>query len=226
MSMPMSTTATSIATSGMNMASATTAAAAAASSTAMSMGHGMGGDGPHACKISVSFPRSELSAIKNRDIHALYQRNKMLTYGCRCCGIGTLSKWCRRSFRDSTANQYRYTIDSCFLSSSWHVTSNGMFAGACIGVIILVILLEFLRRLGKEYDRNILRAHQRKISLSSTSSPNSSSDAGNSKSGTGIMNRALLPTSTATKFRPSILQQAIRALLHMLAFAVAYFVML
>jgi copper transporter 1 len=100
-----------------------------------------------------------------------------------------------------------------------------MFAGACIGVIILVILLEFLRRLGKEYDRNILREHQRKVALAS-STPNSSTDGGNGKNGTGIMSRALLPTSTATKFRPSVLQQAIRALLHMLAFAVAYFVML
>jgi copper transporter 1 len=119
----------------------------------------------------------------------------------------------------------RYTVDSCFLATSWHVTSNGMFAGACIGVILLVILLEFLRRLGKEYDRNILRDHQRKIAIS-TSTPHSSTDAGNSKNGSGIMSRALLPTSTATRFRPSVLQQSIRALFHMLAFAVAYFVML
>jgi copper transporter 1 len=49
-----------------------------------------------------------------------------------------------------------YTIDACFLSSSWKITSNGMFAGSCIGVILLVMFLEFLRRLGKEYDRYIL----------------------------------------------------------------------
>jgi hypothetical protein len=98
-----------------------------------------------------------------------------------------------------------------------------MFAGACIGVIFLVILLEFLRRLGKEYDRNILQAHQRKIALAQAS-PTPSTNAG--KDGAGIMSRALLPTSNATRFRPSLIQQSIRALLHMLAFAVAYFIML
>lgn len=34
-----------------------------------------------------------------------------------------------------------------FLAESWHVTSKGMFAGSCIGVICLVISLEFLRRI-------------------------------------------------------------------------------
>jgi copper transporter 1 len=32
-----------------------------------------------------------------------------------------------------------------------------MFAGSCIGVIFLVIVLEFLRRLGREYDTFIVR---------------------------------------------------------------------
>lgn len=35
-----------------------------------------------------------------------------------------------------------------------------MFAGSCIGVILLVMSLELLRRLGKEYDRYILREYQ------------------------------------------------------------------
>jgi solute carrier family 31 (copper transporter), member 1 len=106
-----------------------------------------------------------------------------------------------------------YTVDSCFISSSWHITSAGMFAGSCIGVICLVVLLEFLRRLGKEYDRKILHDYQDKIATSGTSDG---------------MNKALVDGQgkAMVVFRPSILQQAVRALLHMLAFAVAYLVML
>lgn len=43
-----------------------------------------------------------------------------------------------------------------------------MFAGSCIGVLLLVMTLEFLRRLGKEYDRYILRQHQRTYATTST----------------------------------------------------------
>lgn len=53
-----------------------------------------------------------------------------------------------------------YTIDSCFLAESWHVGSNGAFAASCIGTILLVIILEALRRAGKEYDDWILRGFQ------------------------------------------------------------------
>ncbi|KAK8181046.1 Ctr copper transporter, partial [Phyllosticta citribraziliensis] len=101
------------------------------------------------------------------------------------------------------------TIDACFLSSSWHITSKGMFAGSCIGVILLVMALEFLRRTAKEYDRMLLRQHQRAIFASNNSS------------------RSTMPAhSGKTRFRPNLVQQLIRALLHMVQFAVAYFVML
>ncbi|KAJ5156132.1 hypothetical protein N7492_008935 [Penicillium capsulatum] len=46
-----------------------------------------------------------------------------------------------------------------------------MFAGSCIGVVLLVMCLEFLRRLGREYDAFILRrALMRQIYLSGSSS--------------------------------------------------------
>ncbi|KAJ5544574.1 Ctr copper transporter family-domain-containing protein [Penicillium sp. DV-2018c] len=48
-------------------------------------------------------------------------------------------------------------INTGFLSTSWHVTSRAMFAGSCVGVLFLVVLLEFLRRLGREYDLFIIR---------------------------------------------------------------------
>lgn len=97
-----------------------------------------------------------------------------------------------------------YTIDSCFIASSWRITSEGMFAGSCIGVILLVMSLEFLRRSVKEYDRFLLRQH-------------ASANASKTSSGS---------PAPVPPFRPNFFQQAIRALLHMVQFAVAYFVML
>lgn len=95
-----------------------------------------------------------------------------------------------------------------------------MFAGSCIGVILLVIALEALRRAGKEYDRYIVNQHL--ASISPATPDGSSAASGNSKTpatATGCM-------PTVQNFRPSVVQQAIRSLLHMLQFAVAYFVML
>jgi copper transporter 1 len=99
------------------------------------------------------------------------------------------------------------TVDTCFIAKSWHITSRGMFAGSCIGVVLLVILLEFLRRLGKEYDRLLLRQHKSKIAAMET-------------------DQAFAVKIPPFEFRPTVFQQMVRALLHMCQFAVAYFVML
>jgi copper transporter 1 len=127
-----------------------------------------------------------------------------------------------------------YTIDSCFLARSWHITSRGMFAGSCIGVILLVISLEFLRRAAKEYDRYLIAQHSKSISSSSTAGLTSSaSSTSGAKNGGPTSNARAAACAngsggagTVQRFRPSILQQAVRALLHMMQFAVAYFVML
>jgi solute carrier family 31 (copper transporter), member 1 len=113
-------------------------------------------------------------------------------------------------------------IATGFISPSWHVTSNGMFAGSCIGVILLVILLEALRRAGKEYDRYIVNQYLASHTLATAVASSASSDDDSRK--TPATTAALAPT--VQKFRPSLIQQAVRALLHMLQFAVAYFVML
>ncbi|KZM23494.1 Copper Transporter integral membrane protein that functions in high affinity copper transport [Ascochyta rabiei] len=115
-----------------------------------------------------------------------------------------------------------YTVDSCFVSRSWHITSNGMFAGSCIGVILLVILLEALRRAGKEYDRYIVNQYLASHATVAAAASSASSDDDSRKN--PATTAAIAPT--AQSFRPSVIQQAIRALLHMLQFAVAYFVML
>lgn len=103
-----------------------------------------------------------------------------------------------------------------------------MFAGSCIGVILLVITLEFLRRAGKEYDRYIVAQHLKSLGHNSAavaSSASSDNGANAGKNPLATAASACAPVA-AQRFRPSILQQAIRALLHMLQFAVAYFVML
>ncbi|KAK2612675.1 Copper Transporter integral membrane protein that functions in high affinity copper transport [Conoideocrella luteorostrata] len=99
-----------------------------------------------------------------------------------------------------------YTIDACFLSPNWHITNNGMFAATCIGVILLVMLVEFFRRLGKEYDAFVLRQFQRESSRQYID---------NSSFGSQVVT-----------FRATFLQQIIRSVLHALTFGSAYIVML
>ncbi|OKL57534.1 hypothetical protein UA08_07096 [Talaromyces atroroseus] len=157
------------------------------------------------------------------------------------------------------------TIDACFIASSWRITSHGMFAGSCIGVILLVMCLEFLRRLSKEYDRYILECFKRDISkedgssykrtqvrtIATTTTTRTMTNGNNTcdsntddsinngyqqqqhKHDAAIANTvaasvpvpAIIPPSNV-RFRPTLVQQSIRALLHMVTFAVAYFVML
>ncbi|KAG5974849.1 hypothetical protein E4U55_007998 [Claviceps digitariae] len=108
-----------------------------------------------------------------------------------------------------------YTIDACFLTSSWHITTKAMFAGTCIGVILLVIVVELTRRLGKEYDAFLLRQFQREATRRAHLDSRNSSDKGFTSS-----------SSQVFQIRASILQQLARAVLHALTFGVAYVVML
>lgn len=159
-----------------------------------------------------------------------------------------------------------------------------MFAGSCIGVICLVLCLEFLRRVGREYDAFILRrARLRRMYLSgfvaaankrNYQSINAGEDNNSRTADCGRCCKAhpfssaeddliapapvsseqsstsqkktteIDPVKTASSsgaivtqardaeaaalepYRPSLVEQLIRALLHMLQFAVAYFIML
>jgi copper transporter 1 len=121
-----------------------------------------------------------------------------------------------------------YTVDACFLSTSWHITSPGMFAGTCLGIIGLVMVLEFLRRMAKEYDR-LLLGESRTTLPSAIASIAGTHQADTAPSPDGSSTKLLAGATGVqrkTQFRPSAVQQAIRAALHMLQFAVAYFVML
>jgi copper transporter 1 len=110
-----------------------------------------------------------------------------------------------------------YTVGSCFIARSWRITSAGVFAGSCIGVILLVMALEFLRRAGKEYDRYLIRSRASKFAAAAADLDH------NSDTDRKISSPCAAPTPS---FRPNVLQQATRALLHMVQFAVAYFIML
>jgi copper transporter 1 len=123
------------------------------------------------------------------------------------------------------------TIDACFVSKSWHINTQAQFAGTCIGVIMLVLLLELLRRAAKEYDRKILRdyrAFHEAIDSDSSESSHSALKKTQSKDPLAKV-KALVFRPNADpngKFRPGLGQQLVRATLHLLQFAVAYFIML
>ncbi|KAG8157960.1 hypothetical protein KVR01_012232 [Diaporthe batatas] len=119
-----------------------------------------------------------------------------------------------------------YTVDACFLSSTWHITSRGMFAGSCIRVILLVMALEFLRRLGKEYDRLLVRNHQAASVGQSAAGASIASDRSLKNRNAQVSATRGISDGDTGGFRPSMFEQAVRALLHMVQFAVAYITML
>ena len=124
-----------------------------------------------------------------------------------------------------------YILSAGFISSAWHITFKAMFAGSCIGVICLVCILELFRRLGREYDR-ALQASASEFRLNGKNLASSSSDIetaahDSTASGKGSDNRLFLgfPQQRALA-RPTLLQQTVRALLHMVQVGLAYFIML
>ena len=103
-----------------------------------------------------------------------------------------------------------------------------MFAGSCIGVLLLVVALEALRRASREYDAYIARSHQKKNNTTTSSPPSTArleevNDPNNKASSTQSTTPLLQSQAT---FTPNVFQQLVRAFLHMAQFAVAYIVML
>ncbi|KAL6697083.1 Ctr domain-containing protein [Trichoderma pleuroticola] len=79
-----------------------------------------------------------------------------------------------------------------------------MFAGSCIGIVLLVIAVEFMRRMGQEYDEFIVRQWRRQAAVASQSAT----------------------LSKAIVFRATPLQQLLRAIIHAITFGAAYIIML
>ena len=99
-----------------------------------------------------------------------------------------------------------------------------MFAGSCIGVMLLVICLEALRRASSEYDAYIMRAHMKNTNSAPTAASRLQ-DASDDPSKTPST-QSTTPLLQPQTFTPNLFQQLVRAFLHMAQFAVAYIVML
>lgn len=114
-----------------------------------------------------------------------------------------------------------------------------MFVGSCIGVIGLVLLLEFLRRLQREYDRRIQRqtTNDPKAGRSSRTSKSHTNGSASSNSISNVEDpphsalpllgdweRSLPPRGPGHAL--TVFQQGIRAGIYMLQFSVAYMIML
>ena len=143
-----------------------------------------------------------------------------------------------------------YTVDACFLSSSWRISSHASFLGACTAVIALVVLLEFLRHLQRKYDRYIFdhaqKQHGRGIASITTADNNHNSSrrdfetikgyAANVESAPNSAvplladdwskNLSFSTPPTTRLFRPSWPQQAVRGAIYTMQFVVAYMIML
>lgn len=123
------------------------------------------------------------------------------------------------------------TVDSCFISSDWQITSRGMFAGSCIGVLLLCIAIEAVRRLGREYDRRLVLAAKARIQAQETAEPesltaqNSESKLNGSTDGADLDSRPPLQLTTPL-YQPSIIQHLLRSLVYGSTFTAAFFVML
>ncbi|RAH65260.1 copper transporter family protein [Aspergillus aculeatinus CBS 121060] len=107
------------------------------------------------------------------------------------------------------------TIDACFLSSTWHITTAGQFAVSCIGVAFLVVVLDVLRLLSKQYEEHLQRQFQRQVAAQSPA------ERTQFFCGDTLADGPLVVT-----FRASPVQQLIRALLQTLQFGLAYIIML
>ncbi|KAK7183128.1 Copper transport protein ctr4-like protein 2 [Paraphaeosphaeria sporulosa] len=110
-------------------------------------------------------------------------------------------------------------VDSCILAGSWHIKNNAMFAASCIGAALLVVALEFLRRLSSEWDAFLLRQFQRQLRIQqgalAAAAPANCCDGP----------AATLGTHYAT-FRATSLQQLVRAIIHGITLGLAYLLML
>lgn len=118
---------------------------------------------------------------------------------------------------------------SGFLSTSWQIKSHGMFAGSCIGVVCLVLSLEFFRRLAKEYDRYLVRQEfmsGQNPSLSSICDSDRLLQTNNGSKGISAGNRTVMMSANSKAIRPNLMQQTVRAGLHMMQFGIAYIIML
>ena len=110
------------------------------------------------------------------------------------------------------------TIDACFITAGWKITSSGMFAAMCLFAFVLAAMIEMIGRLSRDYDRRIAKKYVDRLA------------AAERRDGANVTVAAAgAPAPILVEvppFRPHIGQLAIRAIFHATQFTVAYFVML
>ncbi|KAL1406278.1 copper transporter complex subunit Ctr4 [Vanrija albida] len=108
------------------------------------------------------------------------------------------------------------TIDSCFLSKTWHVRTKAQFAGSCLGVFFLCAAIELVRRLGREYDRRLVRA----AAARAAPAPSPASET------PPKVAAALVGGPGGGAFAPNWFQQVFRSVIYGSQFTAAFLVML
>lgn len=121
-----------------------------------------------------------------------------------------------------------YTIDTCFIASSWQVRSNGAFAGSCIGVFFLVVALQWLHRFCRELDQALAR--KRKGLNSKVSSLSTGSDEAKyylpRNPYMHAVSHSWLFTTEPGSIIPSFSEQLLRSALYTTEWGVSYMIML
>ena len=121
------------------------------------------------------------------------------------------------------------TIDGCFIAESWFITSRGMFAGSCIGVVFFVVALEFLRRFQREYDRLIVRQWKERAASGSIKPTTMNEKMGtqiSAKLAGALGSRPLGGLAVSESFSPTLLQHAVRSVLYSIQVGATYLLML
>ncbi|KAL6860039.1 Copper Transporter integral membrane protein that functions in high affinity copper transport [Amphichorda felina] len=110
------------------------------------------------------------------------------------------------------------TIDACFITADWKITSSGMFAAMCLFAFLLATMIEMMGRLARDYDRRIAKKYVDRLAAAER---RGGENATVTTAGAPAQILVEIPP-----FCPHIGQLAMRAILHATQFTVAYFVML
>ena len=113
-----------------------------------------------------------------------------------------------------------HTIDACFLSSFFHIRSSFTFFLACLGAFLLVISLEFVRRIQREADRRL----RRRIALLQPKEYVLPSDL--QQKNLDKENGDDIGSEIQQKPIEMVLEQVLRGLIHVAQFSISYCIML
>ena len=127
-----------------------------------------------------------------------------------------------------------HTIDSCFLSTSWHVRSQTGFFATCLAAFLLVVFLELIRRVQRSFDqylrdRSAFQQQKYRAQLNDAKEE----DGDNEHNEEAVASSPLVGskmqinlTRGTLKLDIMMLYHCLRSLLFMLQFGVSYCIML